>query len=723
MSATDSAGWPAYDDALVDQLSATQNFTLGRPGAIWISPDGQTVLFTRSGPRSPASQLYAFDVQSGTCDSLLAAQDLLGSAGEQISEQEKARRERLRQTTRGITSFSTSADGQRILIPLSGRLFLHDRTIASSNEVPTPGGIIDPRISPDGKLAALAKDGELFTVDIDTGRPLRISPRATDTCNYGIAEFVAQEEMDRMHGYWWSPDSKRIAFQKSDVRPVEVLWVHDATHPAQPPVPFRYPRAGKDNVVVELGITGALGGDIVWVSWDRETYPYLATVKWPEAGQLTLVVMNRLQTEAVVLAADTETGTTRELLTETDPAWINLDQSMPCWLPDGSGFLWTTERNGAWQLELRNPSGELVRTLTEPDLGLRSVLGVTDSPAEVWLTAAAEPRFSALYRVPLTGGAPVPVIGDPGEHHAVVMSNSSTRVIVSHTPDGKSRYAVHDSRGEVGLLESVSEEPLYLPEVDFQTVELDGRSYRASVVRPRAYQAGSRYSVIVHVYGGPHAFMVKNDPRAYVIDQFYADSGFVVVRIDGRGTPFRGRDWERAIHLDMMTPALADQVAVVRALAERSPEMDADQIGIVGWSFGGYMATMAALLAPDVFKAAVAGAPVTDWLDYDTFYTERYMGLPEDNPDGYRHTSALTHANKLSRPLLLIHGTTDDNVYFTHSLALSQALFRAERHFEILPLAGFTHMVPDPAVKRALVRRISEFFRTHLRPPVLSNAR
>jgi dipeptidyl-peptidase-4 len=234
------------------------------------------------------------------------------------------------------------------------------------------------------------------------------------------------------------------------------------------------------------------------------------------------------------------------------------------------------------------------------------------------------------------------------------------------------------------------------------------------VLRPRSFERGRRYPVLLSVYGGPHASVVKSDPYTYLLDQWYADGGFVVVRADGRGTPGHGREWERAIHQRLASVALDDQVALLRAVAADRPELDLDRVGITGWSFGGYLSTMAVLLRPDVFRAGAAGAPVTDWRNYDTHYTERYMGLLPESQAAYDESSALTHAAKLSRPLLLIHGTTDDNVYFTHSLELSQALFRAGKPFEMLPLAGFTHMVPDPVVKKALSRRVLEFFRRNL---------
>jgi dipeptidyl-peptidase-4 len=220
--------------------------------------------------------------------------------------------------------------------------------------------------------------------------------------------------------------------------------------------------------------------------------------------------------------------------------------------------------------------------------------------------------------------------------------------------------------------------------------------------------------VIVDVYAGPTAKVVTADRRGYLSHQLMADAGFIVVGIDGRGTPGRGRDWERAVKKDLITIAIHDQAEVLKVLGTRLPELDLGRVGITGWSFGGYAAAMAVLLRPDVFHAAIAGAPVTDWRLYDTFYTERYMGLLDENQAGYESTSAITQAAKLSRPLLLIHGTTDDNVYFANSMQLADALFRAGRHFELLPLSGFTHMVPDPVVKKSLTAREVDFFRRNL---------
>jgi len=711
------AGWPALDTSFIAQQTATLNFQLGKPGWIWVAPDGASVLFTRSGARSFGSDLYAFDVASGKVERLLTAGELLTGGNETLSIEERARRERMRQVTRGISGLSASADGSRLLIPLSGRLFVYDRSRRKARELAIRGTANAPQMSPDGKLVALIRDGDLYTVDVARGQEKRLTRRTSDAIEFGLAEFVAQEEMGRMKGTWWSPDSKYLAFQKTDTRPVELLHVADATHPEVAPIPFRYPRAGSDNAVVDLGIAPARGGRTVWVKWDHKRYPYLTTVTWKPKAPLTIAVMNRRQTELVLYQVDPKTGATRQLLSEEDAAWINLDQEMPAWLADGSGFLWTSERGGAWQLELRDKKGALVRTLTGLDFGYQGFAGFDRERKAAWVTGSADPLQSQVHRVPLDGSAIERVTRHEGEYKLVASEKSPVHVLIAHQA-GETSWTVRRGDGAVaGQLPSVAEKPPFKPVRELTTVTVEGRVFHAALIRPQHMDKERRYSVLLNVYGGPHASMVDLDPNAYLLDQWYADAGFVVVRIDGRGTPKRGREWERAIKNDLVTVAMADQVAVLKALGASHPEMDLDQVGVFGWSFGGYMAAMAVLLEPDVFRAAVAGAPVTDWRDYDTFYTERYMGLPGENAAGYERTSALTHAESLRRPLLMVHGTTDDNVYFTHTLKLSQALFRAGRDFEMLPLAGFTHMVPDPAVKARLVHRIVRFFRQHLQPP------
>jgi dipeptidyl-peptidase-4 len=279
------------------------------------------------------------------------------------------------------------------------------------------------------------------------------------------------------------------------------------------------------------------------------------------------------------------------------------------------------------------------------------------------------------------------------------------------------KSTVHRADGTLlAALPAVAEEPPVVPHVEF--LQLDGpKKFHACIIRPQNFDSKLRYPVVVSVYGGPGVNQVLASRRSFLLSQWLADQGFIVVSVDGRGTPGRGRDWERAIYHHFGSVPLEDQVEGVEELTKKYPELDPKRIGITGWSFGGYMSGLAVLRRPDIFKAAVAGAPVVDWLDYDSCYTERYLGLPDSQPEAYKEGSLLTYADGLQRPLLLVHGTTDDNVFFRHSLKLSDALFRSGKDFAILPLSGFTHMVPDPVVMEQLWSRISQHFQKHLGKP------
>jgi dipeptidyl-peptidase-4 len=704
--------WPAADEAYIAQSAATLGFRLGQPGNVALAPDG-TVLFTRTPPRSFVGDLYALQ-PSGQLTTLLQAEVLLAGQQEQLSPEEKARRERMRKATRGIASFQLSEDGRLLLVPLSDRLFLVDRVGGEQRELETGEGFpYDPQLSPSGDQVAYVVDGDVYVLPMEPGAlPQRLTEHEHEHQHeYGVAEFVAQEEMDRRRGFFWSPDGTELAVQRSDLSDVDTVWVADPAKPDQSPTPFRYPRAGRPNVEVGLEVWPVDGGPATEVSWDQERWPYLCRVSWQQGAPLTLVVMNRPQTELAVLAAQ-EDGSTTPLLTETDSAWINLDSpELPAWLADGSGFLWSTERRGGWQLELHAPDGALVRELTPVELGMQEFAGLAREENVAYVVASADPTESHVYAVPLPEGPPRALTEERGVHDVVTVARSVGLVLSSALPSGQSRQWVHEGPE----LPSVAEKPPWSPQLEWTEVQVEDREYHAVIVRPRAFDPDQSYPVLVHVYGGPTARMVSAAGRTYRLDQWFADAGFVVVAIDGRGTPHRGRDWQRVVRGDLGSTAVQDQADVLIALGARYPELDLQRVGIFGWSFGGYMSALAVELRPDVFRAGVAGAPVTDWALYDTFYTERYMGTPEDNASGYERSSVVAHAGELSRPLLVLHGTADDNVHFAHSLALSEAAFRAGTGalVTLMPVSA-THMTPDPAVALALAQSELRFFRQHL---------
>lgn len=730
------------DSSLINEqflinYAQTRRFSRGTPQSIKITPQNDVVLFLRSPSDNPVQDLYSFDIATGKQRVLLTADGILDGDTEALSAEELARRERMRMTARGIASYRLSRDGTRVLVPLSGDLYVIDRESGGVTQLPSDGGIpIDARFSPNGEFVACVRDGDLYIIDIAANSQRRLTHREGPHITNGESEFVAQEEMSRFAGYWWSPDSTRIAYQQTDTSMLETMHIGDALRPGDEPHSWPYPRPGKKNAGVRLGVIDASGGDTTWIDWDHEAYEYLATVRWQENAPLTLVVQNRKQTELAILTADIDSGTTQSIHVERDASWINLDQSMPHWIPSRGTFLWATERYGDWALEERRPNdSDPVIVAPNQTANFRGFISIDDEGRKLAIYVdrpgppAGHPteRYVAeLTYDPSTGQWSQPHIesveertGTPAIESAVYSRDHGTRVLSSKSMDRESAYVVTDASGKsIGELESTAATPNLEPNVELVTVESGDRTYYAAIIRPREFSALKRYPVIDSVYGGPGHPVVSVSSAGYLFDQWLADQGFIVVRIDGRGTPNRGRAWERAIKGNFIHEPLNDHVAALAALGERYHEMDMTRVGVYGWSFGGYFSAMAVMQQPDVYHAGVAGAPVCDWTDYDTHYTERYISLPADNPGGYQYSSVLQYADQLRRPLMLIHGTTDDNVYFTHSLKISDALFRGGIDHRFVPLSNFTHMVADPVVAVRVNEAIVRFMHECLGQPM-----
>ena len=705
-------------DAFLRDYAETRRFMAGRPARAKLTPDGQAVLFLRSGPRSDVQALFETDLRTGRTRLVLDPEELGADAAQPLPSEERAQLERQRVAARGFTRFELSRDGQRVLLPFSGELLLLERATGAARTLRAGRGPLDPRFSPGGAALAYVREQDLRLLDLASNVERRLTEGGGADVTHGLAEFVAQEEMGRFEGYWWSPDGRFIAFEEADTRLVEKLAIVDLMHPERGADAPAYPRAGRENATVRLGVVPVAGGAVSWLGWDRERYPYLCAVAWQEGGPLTLLVMNRAQSEEALLAADPVTGSTRPLLEERDPVWLNLAPGFPRWLEDGSGFLWWTERNGAPEVELRGPDGALRASWVGPEHGFATMVGFDERRRWLWFTGGADPTSAELFLV--KDGAPPPERVATGEGPGVVdaaLSQDGSRLLVTRaTSSEMPRDAVHAvCEGGLGAriadLPSVALEPPFAPATEIAKVG-GGEGVWASVTRPRRLAPGQKLPVIVDVYGGPAHQHVTRTPK--LLAQWMADQGYLVVAFDGRGTPRRGRAWERALRDDLGGANLEDQVTALRALAAEVPELDLARVGITGWSFGGYLSALAVMKRPDTFRAAVAGAPVVDWRDYDTFYTERYLGLPQENGAAYDRSSLLAWAPRLDRPLLVLHGTADDNVYFLHALKLSDALFRAGRPHELLPLAGLTHMVPDPVVVERQWERVMRHFREHL---------
>ncbi len=705
------------DTQFLREFAETRRYLSGRPVGAKVTADGKAVLFLRSQAKDARQTLFSFDVATGLSTEVLTPDALLAGASETLSVEEKARLERMRVSARGFTSFRLSEDGARILVALSGKLYVVERATGAVKQLATgPGPCIDPRFSRDGKLVAYVRDFDVHVVDLSTNAERRVTKGGTELKPHGLAEFVAQEEMSRFSGYWLSPDAKAVAFQETDHTGVERLSIADPMHPEAEAERFFYPRPGKANAQVKLGLTTLKGGRTVWVEWDRAAFPYLATVVWPKQGPLTVLVQNREQTRARLLAVDPRTGRTTQLLEEADDAWLNLAQEFPRWLDDGSGFFWMTEQNGGPEVQLRKKDGSVEATWVRPEAGYGTLAGWDGRTRTLYFTGGPNPTQSSLWRV-REGKAPEPVPSPVDGPQSVLAGLSEDGALLTLTTTGLSHmpqtWSLRADGTKVGQLPSVALEPPLA--LSMEVLKLDGEpGFWVAVLRPRDFRPGKKYPVILEVYGGPGHVNVFHAKREHLALQWLANQGFIVVQVDGRGTPRRGRAFERAIKGDFATLTAADQLAALKALGARVPELDLSRVGAYGWSFGGYMAALLAMAHGDAIKSAVAGAPVVDWLDYDTHYTERYLGVPREGSKAYEVSSLLTYVPKATRPVLLVHGTADDNVYFVHTLKLSDALFKAGKPHAVLPLSNFTHMVPDPLVTERLWERVASWFKETL---------
>lgn len=678
------------------QYARTQRFTLGQPRDIAVSPDGRRVVFARSrAGDDPVNCLWTFDVLTG--EERMVADPL--ALGEQLEEdlpaEERAQRERMRESAAGVTSFATDEDMRVAAFSLAGRLHVADLIGGTARATDIADSVVDPRPAPDASRLAYLSGRTLRIAELD-GSSWELAGEADTDVSWGSAEFVAAEEMNRLRGYWWSPDSQSIAACRVDNSPVHQWFIGNPAEPGEPPTAVRYPAAGTPNATVTLHVL-ALEGAVVEVSWDSDEYPYLTGVSWPEAGRLLVSVMSRDQHHLAVLEADPATGVTEALFEDFDDAWVELVPGVPSLLPDGR-MVTAADRGGARRLMIDGTP------VTPADLQVRSVAACDEGGVTFVANQVDDATVTHVWRWNdgdlrnLTDH-----LGD-GTHGAVV---GGPQLIIRRAALG-----VPGATTLVGTrrLTSVAETPLVRPNVAIH--HLGDRRTATAILLPHNHD-GTPLPVLVDSYAGPHSGRVVSANDAYLSSQWFADQGFAVLVIDGRGTPGRGTDAERAIHLNLAGPVLDDQVAAVQFAAEVAP-LDLSKVAIRGWSFGGYLAALAVLDRPDVFHAAVAGAPVTEWRLYDTFYTERYLGDPNDDAGPYAAASLLPRAHLLSRPLLLIHGLADDNVVAAHTLQLSQALLAAGRPHEVLPLVGVTHMTPQEVVAENLLLHQLDFLRRSL---------
>ena len=702
--------------ACMIDLAKTRNGTLGLPIRAQMTPDGRSALFVRSGPSDTRLHLYRYDLADHSTHELAAP----ASGPETLSVAEKARRERARQSMSGIAEYQLSDDGQTVLASEGGHL---ERVDLQTGKVsPISGDWIAPRLSPNGKMLAVVKDNDLYSVDLATNHETRLTTGGTETLTHGLAEFAAAEELERADGAWWSPDNQQLLFEEADTSGVEKHYITNPQSPQSAPVEFRYPRAGTENAKTRFGLVSASGGPVRWISWDHDAFPYLGRVVWRKNGGLFVVLLNRAQTQEQLLSVDAATGAAKPILSQSDAAWIELDpraasggHDLPVALADGSGFLWAADRGKNWQLELHAADGSLKTVLTPPNLPYVALNDYDAASGTLTVTVRQNRIDNEVVHISLKDGSISPIVTEHGIHNVHFTPGAHAMMVDNFlSADGTRQALLRDRDGHIlGTLPSVAETPKIKMHVQFTTA--GARDLDAAIIRPEGFVAGHHYPVALSVYAGPGVKLVHDTPSSFIDDQCLANQGYIVVTLDGRGTPGRNHDFERAIKGNLIDAPLQDQVDGLQALGKRFPELDLSRTGVYGWSFGGYFTAMATIRRPDVFKVGVAGAPPVDFADYDTAYTERYLGVPKADAEGYRKSNVLTYASNLQRPLLLMHGITDDNVYFENTMKLTQELLHDGKPYDLLLLPG-THMLPDPVIRARVTERRVQFLGNVLKP-------
>lgn len=683
-------------DTFPRQYARTQRLSLGEPRNFTVSPDGRHIVFARSQSGSDSvNSLWVLDTQSGTEREILNPRSLPTDLAAQTPE-EMRRRERAREGAGGVVTFATDASVSRAVTILGGQIVVVDIPTGAVSLPNIEPGAFDVRLSPDGNTISYVR-GQSLCVSTLAGAERVIASEDSDTVSWGSAEFIAAEEMGRMRGYWWSPDSQFVAACRVDVAPVSVWFIADPAHPQAPAVEHRYPAAGTANALVSLHVVSVADESRVDVSLAGQ-WEYLNSVSWNNGGFIAQT-QTRDQKRIDIHRIDPATGQSSVIFTDTDDAWVELVQGVPSTLSNGT-LVTAADRDGARRLMVDGVA------VSPTSLQLRHVISISD---EVVFAANKmdTPWIQDVWSYSINNGSLIQITNADG----VVSASGHDKSLVLRTATMNSQRAEFSVMNTPFTIESFTEAALVEPHV--RILAVGPREIPVAILTPRDGQT-TKLPVLFDPYGGPHAQRVVASRNAYLSSQWFADQGFVVVIADGVGTPGKGSEWERDVLNDLAQVVLDDQVEIVRALEDLEPRADTSRVGIRGWSFGGYLAALAVLRRGDVFHAGVAGAPVTDWRLYDTHYTERYVGNPSIDDTYYKSTSLLPDAPKLERPLLIIHGLADDNVVAAHTLQLSSALLAAGKVHEVLPLSGVTHMTPQEEVAENLLLHQLEFLKRSL---------
>ena len=683
------------------QSAATRNFQLGAPRSFHVCESGEQVLFLRSeSGRDSVNSLWIYDVAKRLETKLADPRVLLADDAE-VPAAERARRERMRETTSGITSYSTDSSGTKVAFALSGQLFVGEISDAKFKNLNVAGPVIDPRLSPDGNFIAWSNGKDLCLTDFSGSHLQNLTNEESENISWGLADFIASEEFGRMHGFWWSPESDSLIVESVDDSNVQSWWISDPATPAKTPQEIRYPAAGTKNATVgleKISITGQRES----IHWDKDAFEYLISVSWQKNCPALITVADRAQQNFVTYSmTDAVLANVHEV---TDHEFVEVIPGQPRWHKEQIVSVVDNRQSDTRELQIAG------KAFSPAGLQVMSIVDITDEYIDVIATQDALSRD--LLRIGFDGS--ITEISQGGMASATA-TTSELQVVVESRLDTNSRsYQLRRGAKTEHYFDSLAESPNFTSQVHI--LQTGPHQVNTAVLFPRDHVYGSKkLPVMMRPYGGPHGPQVQNGALSYAIDQWFADQGFVVVVADNRGTGGRGPAWDHSIYQDFVGPVIEDQVNAIADVASHFPDdVDASRVGITGWSFGGYLSALAVMKRPDVFHAAVAGAPVTEWLWYDTAYTERYLGHPEKFPEIYDDHSLLPMAGQLERPVMLVHGLADDNVVAAHSLSLSGALLANKKSHTVLPLSGVTHMTPQEIISENLMLLTVEYLKEQL---------
>ncbi|WOT05671.1 S9 family peptidase [Shewanella youngdeokensis] len=704
----------------IERMYASPALAGTSPRGLKLSPNGKLVTYLAG--RKDDQHLYdlwQMDVASGKQSVLLSADKLV--AGE-LSDEEKARRERQRIYGQGIMEYFWADDSEAMLIPASGQLYYFS---VKTNQVKLlntgEGFVTDARLSPKGHLVSFVREQNLYVLDLKTERITALTTDGGGAIKNAMAEFVAQEEMGRMTGYWWAPDESAIAYTRIDESGVEQVTRNEIYADGIKLTEQRYPYAGKNNVKIALGVVTLNDKNVAWVDLGDNTDIYLPRVKWlPDSQHLSYQWQTRDQQslDLRVVAID-DIKHSQNVVQERSQAWVNLNDDLH-FLKQQEAFIWASERDGFNHLYLMGLNGKVIRQLTKGEWAVDSVEFVDEKAGQVYFTGRKTTvTEKQLYRVALAGGKVEPVSSRAGMHSTVFADNQPVYLDYFSSLSQPPQVSLHNESGKrlawVEQNEVKKGHPLYdyfglwqLPEFGELAAE-DGQALQYRLFKPTNFDASKKYPVVVRVYGGPHAQLVVNSwSHQDYFTQHLLQQGFIVYQLDNRGSAHRGTKFEYVIYKQLGEAEVNDQKVGVDYLRSL-PFVDGDNIAIYGHSYGGYMALMSLFKAPDYFKAAISGAPVTDWSLYDTHYTERYLSHPETNAKGYEASSVLPYVKGYQSGLLMYHGMADDNVLFENSTRVYKALQDEGKLFQMIDYPGSKHSMRGEKVRVHLYRSLADF--------------